>query len=177
MVPKFIKTFSYAFLTSALICIRTLVSLGFFLLFMFFGLPFMGENKAFSKKPSIRELLLTPNKKSLDRYLKLTASLKKERLKCQLQLKKNRVPASCYTWITQSKAYKNPKPFLQYLDEKCSQNAPKINQIKEARELISALKLSAFCKNTLISRIKVLEYQLRDQKPKDFLKKAFRKEH
>ena len=155
--------------------VKTLVlySMASMLLYLFILMPVQG----FSKSSPIKDLLINSNTQSLDLHLKQTASLKKERLKCQLQLKKNQVPASCYTWLKESKAYTNIKPFLRYLDEKCSENTPQIKKIHIARTFLLTPRLSAFCKKILADHIQILEYQLRDQKPQRFLEKVFRKVH
>lgn len=90
---------------------------------------------------------------------------------CQKQLKKNKIPHSCY----KIHSLKKNQKFQTYIDEKCQDLT--LEQIS-LKTLSSALKnhdLSSFCREILKEKEKIIQHQLRDRSSSKILKDFFQK--
>ena len=90
---------------------------------------------------------------------------------CQKQLKKNKIPHSCY----KIHSLKKNQNFQTYIDEKCQDLT--LEQIS-LKTLSSALKnpdLSSFCRQILKEKEKIIQHQLRDKSSQNVLKEFFQK--
>lgn len=128
------------------------------LLYPFFSFP----NEQWMSARSIQELEQMIEKQE-----------NKEKLKalCLLQLQKETVPYACYEWISFSENPRNQKNIflISYLNEKCEEFSLKLTDPEQIKQILQKPHLSKFCRKQISQVKKLIEYQLRDQAPKNIL--------
>lgn len=98
-------------------------------------------------------------------------------ISCRVQLRKNKIPWTCYEWIHKKTAEKKIKQSLIfYFNEKCQTASTDLNTLKQIHKALQSQHLSLFCRKILQEKKQIIEYQLRDMTPELLFNWYFKKE-
>lgn len=104
------------------------------------------------------------NIKEFKKALTQTESDRELKTLCLTEIRKQKVPHSCYEWVG-TRPFKRKKDIFKYLDEKCLQFSPRLKNLQEMKHILQVKSLTPFCRKTLVRYKKIREYQLRDKSP------------
>ena len=121
----------------------------YFMLFLTYSV-FVSESEEWIKARSLKEFQQTIQKQVKEKEL---------RTLCFLQLKRNKVPYSCYEW---KKQFKEKSLNTAYLDEKCHDFSENLKNLKQVRKILSQKSLSLSCRKRITQQKEHLEYLHRD---------------
>ncbi len=141
----------------------------FFCLFLFcFG--FFPPGMAYPER-----WMRATSQKALKKEIKQTELAEQAKALCLLQLKKQKVPYGCYTYLhflPEDSHHGSPsrkKAFLDYLNEQCHTLAPQVQDLSRINKILQIKEISAFCRQKIEQQKKIREYQLRDADPSHIL--------
>ena len=117
------------------------------------------------------------SQKALKKEIKQTEQAEQAKALCLLQLKKQKVPYGCYTYMhflpgcdSCDDLTHRKKAFLDYLNEQCHTLAPQVQDLSKINKILQSKEISAFCRQKIEQQKKIREYQLRDADPSYILK-------
>ena len=119
----------------------------------------------------VERLLATSSPQELRHHLQNSNQVRVLKIRCLLDLKKSRPPVACYQWLhsLSSVSLKTRSELIHYLDEKCQQSVLFLKSPHKAALWLKTKGLSPFCLHKIQEALRVLIYQLRDQKPRHIL--------
>ena len=141
----------------------------FFCLFLFcFG--FFPPGMAYPER-----WMQATSQKALKKEIKQSEKAEQAKALCLLQLKKQKVPYGCYTYLNllpepNRRAIQKRKAFVAYLNEQCHTWASQVQDLNRINKILQTKGISDFCRQKIKQQKKIREYQLRDADPSYMLK-------
>lgn len=116
----------------------------------------------------VESLLATGSPEELKQHLQNSNKVRVLKIRCFLDLEKDRTPVACYQWLHSlpSLPLKTRKELIHYLDEKCHHSLSSLKNPHQVSRLLKTQGLSSFCLHKIQEVQRILIYQLRDESPR-----------